>query len=92
MGTKFDYLLILLSCIASIGAGIAYPLMNVVFGKRFFRAFDCKQILTVTIQATWLEILRITSYRTLPSPSSSFNMKSIRIRTPTTYVHLQNEQ
>jgi ATP-binding cassette subfamily B (MDR/TAP) protein 1 len=32
-GTKFDYLLIVMCCLTSIGSGIAMPLMNVVFGK-----------------------------------------------------------
>lgn len=31
-GTKFDYFLIVVCCVTSIGSGIAIPLMNVVFG------------------------------------------------------------
>ncbi|KAF1926965.1 leptomycin B resistance protein pmd1 [Didymella exigua CBS 183.55] len=32
-GTALDYFLIALCCITSIGSGIAYPLMNIVFGQ-----------------------------------------------------------
>ncbi|KAF1913018.1 P-loop containing nucleoside triphosphate hydrolase protein [Ampelomyces quisqualis] len=32
-GTKFDFFLILLCCLTSIGSGITMPLMNIVFGQ-----------------------------------------------------------
>ncbi|EUC27241.1 hypothetical protein COCCADRAFT_41971 [Bipolaris zeicola 26-R-13] len=32
-GTKLDIVLILLCCITSIGSGVAFPLMNIVFGQ-----------------------------------------------------------
>ncbi|CAI6334085.1 unnamed protein product [Periconia digitata] len=32
-GTKFDYLLIFMCMLTSIGSGVAFPLMNVVFGQ-----------------------------------------------------------
>ncbi|KAJ4364631.1 ABC-type transporter tr06 [Neocucurbitaria cava] len=32
-GTKFDFVLIALCCLTSIGSGIAMPLMNIVFGQ-----------------------------------------------------------
>ncbi|KNG45256.1 leptomycin b resistance protein pmd1 [Stemphylium lycopersici] len=32
-GTKLDYLLIFLCCITSVGSGVAFPLMNLVFGE-----------------------------------------------------------
>jgi hypothetical protein len=32
-GTKFDYFLIVVCCVTSIGSGIAIPLMNIVFGS-----------------------------------------------------------
>ena len=32
-GTKLDYLLILLCAITSVGSGVAFPLMTVVFGE-----------------------------------------------------------
>ncbi|KAJ4987038.1 ABC transporter [Stagonosporopsis vannaccii] len=32
-GTPLDYFLIMLCCITSIGSGIAFPLMNIVFGQ-----------------------------------------------------------
>jgi ATP-binding cassette subfamily B (MDR/TAP) protein 1 len=72
-GTKLDYFLITLCCLTSIGSGLTFPLMNVVFGES--NALQHLIVLTI-VQASWLVTSQTTSSQAQPSPRPSSRPRS----------------